>query len=471
MSISEAPAADSVDDLAKYLAKRVAGRIATPADSDWDKVRAAWNLSVDQRPAMVALPESSTDVAAVLDFASGAGLRVAPQGTGHNASPLGDLSTTILLRTDRMRELTVDPVARSVRVGAGVSWSEVTEALARHGLVGRAGSSGSVGVAGYSLGGGYSWLARRHGLAVNSVTAVDLVTGDGVLHRTDALTEPELFWAVRGGGANVGIVCALEFTALAVTQVYGGALLFPIERAAEVLAAYAEWTRELDESATTCVRLLRLPPMPELPEPLRGKSFVAIDGAIEAGAEPAGLTDWAERLLAPLRALGPVMDTFAVMPAAALGQIHMDPPDPTPARGDGMILEDLTPDAIAVLLALVGPGVDSPLLAVDLRHLGGSVGRPDPTGGAVNHLPGRFLLYAVGITPTADSIHGVEEHVAALRDALAPWQADRDYLNFRDTAAPAHRFYDQRTIRQLLEVRNHHDPDGLIRSNHPVEAV
>ena len=260
MSIFEAPAADSVDELAQHLASRVAGRIATPADDDWDAVRAAWNLSVDQQPAMVALPENATDVAAVLDFARGAGLHVAPQGTGHNASPLGDLAATILLRTDRMREVTVDPIAQSVRVGAGVSWSEVTDALAPHGLVGRAGSSGSVGVAGFTLGGGYSWLARRHGLAANSVTAVELVTGDGVFHRVDALTEPELFWAVRGGGANVGIVCSLEFAVLPVVQVYGGALLFPIERAAEVLASYEEWTRELDESATTCVRLLRLPP-------------------------------------------------------------------------------------------------------------------------------------------------------------------------------------------------------------------
>ncbi|HUG51325.1 MAG TPA: FAD-binding oxidoreductase, partial [Terrimesophilobacter sp.] len=229
----------------------------------------------------------------------------------------------------------------------------------------------------------------------------------------------------------------------------------PIERAAEVLSSYEEWTRELDESATSCVRLLRLPPLTELPDALRGKSFVAIDGAIEAGADPSALAAAAELLLAPLR---------------ALGQIHMDPPDPTPPRGNGMILEDLPPEAIAALLSLVGPAVDSPLLAVDLRHLGGAVGRPDPTGGAVNHLPGRFLLYAVGITPTADAIRGVEGQIGALLGALAPWQADREYLNFRETAAPANRFYDQQAIDRLLMVRKEHDPDGIIHSNHPVEG-
>jgi hypothetical protein len=447
------------------LAECITGRIVLPTDSDWDAVRTAWNLSIDQCPELVALPENAEDVVAIVDFARAAGLRVAPQGTGHNAGPLGDLAGTILLRTDRLREITVDPTHATVRAGAGVLWSEVTDALALHGLAGRAGSSGSVGVAGYSTGGGYSWLARRHGLAVSSITAVELVTGDGVLHRVDADTEPELFWAVRGGGANAGIVCALEFGAIPLAQVYGGALLFPIERAPEVFAAYELWTRDLDDAATTCLRLLRLPPMPELPDFLRGKSFVGVDGAIDASAEDA------ERLLAPLRALKPAMDTFALMPTAALGMIHMDPPQPSPARGDGMILDELPAEAISALLDIVGPGVDTPLLAVDLRHLGGELGRPDPEGGAVNHFPGRFLLYAVGITPTPDAVRGVESHVAALKKALAPWSSKQDYLNFRETTDAASKFYDQATIDRLAAVRAAHDPDRVIRANHPLVAT
>ena len=228
------------------------------------------------------------------------------------------------------------------------------------------------------------------------------------------------------------------------------------------MAAYELWTRDLDESATTCVRLLHLPPLPELPEPLRGKAFAAIDGAIDAPAEEA------ERLLAPLRALHPIMDSFATMPAAALGQIHMDPPDPTPARGDGMILSDLTVEAIQVLMSAAGPGVQTPLLAVDLRHLGGKIGKQDARGGAVNHLPGRFLLYAVGVTPTPEAIQGVEGHIAALLAALTPWAAEHDYMNFRESEVPAARFYDQEAIERMLAVREKHDPDGILRSNHPV---
>lgn len=459
---------ESADPTAAHvetLASNIKGRIALPTDSDWDSVRTAWNLSIDQRPDLVALPENADDVASIVNFARVAGMRVVPQGTGHNPGPLGDLASTILLRTDRMREVTVDPVHATARVGAGVLWAEITAALAPHGLAGRAGSSGSVGVAGYSTGGGYSWLARRHGLAVSSITAVELVTGDGVFHRVDADTESELFWAVRGGGANVGIVCALEFDAIPLVQVYGGALLFPIDRAPEVFAAYELWTRDLDDAATTCLRLLRLPPMPELPDFLRGKSFVGVDGAIDASAEDA------ERMLAPLRALKPALDTFALMPVEALGQIHMDPPNPSPARGDGMILDDLPAEAITALLAVVGPGVDTRLLAVDLRHLGGEVGRPDPRGGAVNHLPGRFLLYAVGITPTPDAVRGIEANIAALRKALAPWSAAQDYLNFRDSTDEASKFYDQLTIDRLSAVRTAHDPDQIIRANHPLAAA
>lgn len=458
----------SMDPIAariEALAQHITGRIALPSDGDWDAVRMAWNLSIDQRPRLVALPENADDVVAIVDFARGNGLQLAPQGTGHNAGPLGDLTETILLRTDRLREVTVDTARASVRAEAGVPWSEITEALAPHGLAGRAGSSGSVGIAGYSTGGGYSWLARKHGLAASSITAVELVTGDGVFHRVDAETEPELFWAVRGGGANVGIVCALEFDVLPLAQIYGGALLFPIERASEVFAAYELWTRDLDDAATTCLRLLRLPPMPELPDFLRGKSFVGVDGAIDASVEDA------ERMLAPLRALKPAMDTFAPMPAAALGMIHMDPPEPAPARGDGMILNDLPAEAINALLAVAGPGVDTPLLAVDLRHLGGALGRHDPKGGAVNHLPGRFLLYAVGITPVPEAVGAVEAHIAAVKKALAPWSAKQDYLNFRDSTDAASKFYDQATIDRLAAVRSAHDPDQVIRANHPLAAT
>jgi hypothetical protein len=449
-----------VSKTAAELAARIAGRVATPADPDWDQVRMAWNVAVDQRPEIVVLPEIIDDVVATVELAGSAGMRVAPQGTGHNAGSLGQLTGTVLLRTDRMREVAVDVDARRVRVAAGVLWGEVTTALAPHGLAALAGSSPDVGVAGYLLGGGFSWLAREYGLGASSITAIEVVTGDGVFHRVDADHEPELFWAVRGGAGNLGVVCAIEMAVYDIPQVYGGAMLFPIEQAARVFGVYEEWTRGLDERATTCIRLLRVPTVPDVPEPLRGRAFVVVDGAIDAPAAEA------EALLAPLRAIGPEIDMFGIMPTAALGQIHMDPPGPSPARGDGLILTDMTAQTIDALLSIAGPGAETPLLAVDIRHLGGAVGRRDPRGGVVDHLPGRFLVFGVGITPFPEAVIAVEHAVEQLRATLAPWTADRDYTNFREVSAPATRFYDEVTLGRLRRIREVHDPRNVVRSNH-----
>lgn len=443
-----------------HLAATMTGWLTTPDDPDWDQARLAWNVSVDQHPDLVATVADAADVVRVVRYARANGLRVAPQGTGHNAAVLGDLTGTILLRTDRMREVTVSPSTRTVRVGAGVVWGEVTQALAPHGLTALAGSSPDVGVVGLTLGGGYSWLSRSRGLTASAVTAAEVVTGDGVLHRVDADHEPELFWAVRGGAGNAGVVSALELSAFELSEVCAGSMLFPLERAHEVLTAYEQWTTDLSEAVTTCVSLTRLPMLPELPEPIRGQSFVIIDGAVDAPAPEAAA------LLEPMRRLGPVLDSFATMPTSALDRIHMDPPGPTPARGDGLIIDDLDSAAIDALLALAGPAATTSLLTVGLRHLGGAIGRRAPAGGAVDHLPGRFLVYGVGITPTADAVQVVERDVQELVRALTPWSADRDYANFRETPVPAERFYDRPTRDRLLAVRAEHDPDVVVRSNH-----
>jgi FAD binding domain/Domain of unknown function (DUF4265) len=450
-------------DPAGSLEAELRGRVVRAGDQHWDQARAAWNLAVDQRPALVAEVADAFDVQAVMGFAARHGLRVAPQSSGHGASAVGDLSDAILLRTRRMRAVEVDAERRSVRVEAGALWQDVSEALAPLGLVALAGSAADVGVAGYALGGGYSWLARRYGLASSSITAVELVTGDGRFHRVDADNEPGLFWAVRGAAANVGVVCAMELDVLPIPTAYAGALFFPLARAAEILAAYERWTRDLDERVTSCVRLLRLPPAPDIPEPLRGNAFIVVDGAIDAPAVDA------EGLLAPLRELGPVVDGFETRPTSELALIHLDPPGPVPAVGDGMSLDDLTPEAMQVLLAHAGPGVETALLAVDLRHAGGALGRPDPRGGVVDHLPGRFLLFAVGMTPTPDVARAVRQEVTALVAAMQPWAAVRDYANFREVAVAAERLYGDADLPQLRALCAGHDPDSVLISNHPVD--
>src|SRR4051794_17347721 len=222
------------------LAGALDGALVLPDDPRYDDARSSFNLRVDQRPAAVASPADARDVAEAVALARRVGLRVAPQATAHNQAPLGDMEDMLLLNVSRMQEVRVDPGARSVRVGAGVKWDRVAPRLSAHGLAGLHGSSLDVGVAGYSLGGGMGWLARKHGLQTNAVTAFEVVTADGELIRVDADHEPDLFWAMRGGGGNFGVVTAIEFGVVELDELYAGALFFDFERSAEVLHTWNE---------------------------------------------------------------------------------------------------------------------------------------------------------------------------------------------------------------------------------------
>jgi FAD/FMN-containing dehydrogenase len=234
----------------------IAGRVATPSDPDWDEARAAWNLAADQRPAAVAFVESAEDVAATVRFAVEHDLRLAGQGTGHGAAPLGPLEEAILVKTERMRGVEVDPEAQTARVEAGVLSLELGEAAGAHGLCSLPGSSPDVGVVGYTLGGGLSWLARRHGFACNRVRAIELVDAEGEPRTVDADNDPDLFWALRGGGGGYGIVAALHLDLLPIAEVYAGALLFPAEVGAPAVRAYRDWAATAPDEVTSVVRFL-----------------------------------------------------------------------------------------------------------------------------------------------------------------------------------------------------------------------
>jgi len=436
--------------------------IVLPHDRHWDEARLAWNLAVDQQPAAVALPESARDVGAIVRWARERGLRVAPQGTGHNAHPLGSLAHTVLLKTERMRGVAIDARAQRARVEAGVLWAEVTEAAAEHGLAALAGSSPDVGVVGYTLGGGVSWLSRRYGLAANSVTAIELVNAEGELVRADADQNADLFWALRGGGGSFGVVTALEFALYPITDVHAGVLFFPLERGAEVLRAWRRWVDTAPDEVTSVGRFLQFPPVPALPEHLRGQSFAVIEAVSLLGQ------DASDELLRPLRELGPQLDTFATIPAHSLDRLHMDPEHPVPGAGDGMVLSDLNDAAIDALVQTAGAGSHSPLLSVELRHAGGALARKVPGGGAVSSVNGRFLLFAVGMAPTHDAGTAVKAQVELVQNALAPWDAGRAYSNFATKRERGERLFGDLTYRRLQTVKATVDPDDVFRSNHPV---
>ena len=441
------------------------GEVILPSDPEWDAARTAWNLAADQHPVAVVFAESADDVVAVVDYARRRGLHVTTQGTGHFAATLHSLDDTILIRTCRLRGLEIDPETQTARAEAGVLWEEVSLAAAEHGLAGLAGSSPDVGVVGYTLGGGLGWLARRYGLAANSVTAVELVTADGEPVRADRDNEPELFWAIRGGGGSFGIVTAIEFTLYPVPEVYAGVLFFPVERASEVLKAWREWVDATPNEVTSVGRLMSFPPIPQIPEPLRGTSFVLVE-ATYIGDEADGAA-----LIQPLRELGPAMDTFATIPVEELRHLHMDPPEPVPGAGDGMNLADLTPEAIDALVEVQGAGSGSPLLSVEIRQLGGVLAEPSPEHGAVGTFDAAFAMFGVGMALDAEMKEAVEAYAAKVKATLAPWAADRGYFNFADRPQDGEGLYPSETYRRLAEIRADVDPDELFRATHPIRPA
>jgi hypothetical protein len=444
----------------------LATTILTPGDPGWDDARRAWNLAVDQHPAAVALPTSAQEVAEVVRFAREHGLRIAAQGTGHNAAPLGSLADTILVKTAAMRQVSIDPDARIARAEAGAVWLDVVGAAASYGLAALAGSSPDVGVVGYTIGGGMSWLGRAYGLSANNVEAIEIVTADGRLARADACTEPDLFWALRGGGGSFGVVTAIELRLFPITEVYAGLLWWPAEPggepATDVLQAWRELTQcGLPDEFTTSARLMNFPPISDLPEHLRGRSFVVID-VIHLG-EPAE----ADRLLTPLRALRPVADTIQMIPARALSHLHMDPEQPTAGAGDGLMLATLPVAAIETIIR-VAEGHAGRLLAVELRHVGGEMRRARPHNGALAAVDAEYALFAVGMAPSPQAAAAAARSVAAVRTALSPWAARQMYLNLAETGRDPGCFWTPQAYDRLRRIKAEIDPDNLIRSNHPV---
>jgi FAD/FMN-containing dehydrogenase len=446
------------------LRAAIAGQVIASGEAGYDQARQAWNLAVDQQPAIVVEAGSAADVGQAVRYARAHGIRIAPQGSGHGAGPLQPLDGAMLLRTTRMRQVHIDPAARTARAEAGAIWQDVTVPAAEHGLAALAGNAATVGVVGYTLGGGLGPLARRYGLAANSVTAAELVTPDGDRVRADADHEPDLFWAMRGGG-GMGVVTALEMGLYPVRGLYAGAFLFPIQRAGEVLHAWSEWTATVPDEVTSRSRLLRLPPAPQLPEPLRGRAFVMVGGTY-LGDAGSGV-----ELTQPLRRLGPELDTFATVPPPALSQLSMEPDQPVPFQSHGAFLSSFPAAAIDALVGLAGPDSGTTLTSVEVVHLGGALARPAPGGGAQPSIDANYLLTAVGATPTPDLAAAVRAQAYAVKDALAPWHASYHYYNSEDTPAPASALLPPASYRRLQKIKAAYDPGQTIISAHPVRPT
>ncbi|MEV7006529.1 FAD-binding oxidoreductase [Streptosporangium sp. NPDC051022] len=438
------------------LRRAVRGRVLVAGDEGFEQAGRPWNLMVEQPVLAVVEAEDADDVAALVRHARLAGLTVSAQPNGHGAT--GDTEGVILLRTGRLGGVEVRPQARTARVGAGVKWGEALAASSPYGLTGLAGSSPAPSVVGYTLGGGLSWFGRRHGLAANSVRAFEVVDAEGDRTRVSADSDAELFWALRGGGGDFALVTAMEFDLHPAPLLYGGRMLWPADRAPEVLAAFREVTAEAPEELSLWFTLLDFPPLPFLPDLLRGRSLVAMDVTFlgEAGEGQALMRRFD-------KIDGLVADTRRPMPVAELGDICAEPTDPSPALGHAELLTDLD-DTVASTLS----GPIAPLLSLQIRHLGGALARPVPGGGACGHLAEPYVLYMLGMTPVPELAAGVDARQKEIARTLVPYTSGHKPYTFLGLGERAAAVFPGDVLARLRDIKRARDPRGVFRSNYPV---
>lgn len=434
------------------------GSVHLPGDPAYDLARSPWNLASTEHPAAVVYPAFPDEVADVLRTATAEGLAVAVQGTGHGAPPLqGRLADAVLLRTAAMTELRVDPERRTVRAGAGVLWGDLALAAGRHGLAALHPSSPDVGVVGYSLGGGIGWYARRLGLQCNAVTAVELVLADGTFVRATAEHDSELFWALRGGAAPLGVVTALEFALFPLDTVVAGYLAWDWTLVEQVLPAWVAWCADAPDEVTTAFRLVDVPAAEPVPLELHGRRLAMVDGAV------LGDDAFAAEVLAPLRALRPEFDSVARVPADTLVRLHLEPEGPMPAYASSTLVAALPDAAVAAVIGAAGPRSGTRLAVAELRQLGGALARPDPAGGALAALDGQFLALGLGLgADTAD----VRADAARYLSALEPWATGRQYLPMLDDRTDTRKVFPPGVHARLSAIRRSVDPAGLFVAPH-----
>jgi UDP-N-acetylenolpyruvoylglucosamine reductase len=433
-------------------------------EEGYDEASRAWNLAAHQQPALVVVAGGAADVMAVVRFARDAGMGVGVMATGHGVGVPCDGG--VLINTSRMRGVRVDPVARTARVEAGALWTDLIHEAQPHGLAGLMGSTSYVGIVGYTMGGGFGWLGRKYGFNAASMKQADVVTADGELVRVSADEHSELFWGLGGGGGNFGIVTSLEFQLYPVGTLYGGDLIYPMQKASEVLGAYARWSADLPDEWSTGVAFLNVPPLPAVPEPLRGKSVIALRGCY-CGQSP----EMGEQMLRPVREeLGEtIMNTFGPMPFAAMDSISMDPVDPMGARQHSEMLEELSPDAIETLVEVAGAGSGSPLIVLELRQLGGALARTADHLSTMGMGESRFIMNGIGPAFTPEMAEGVVAYLGGVAEATRPFQTGDTYVNFMelDGASPERvkAAYAPEDYERLVALKNQYDPQNTFRFN------
>jgi hypothetical protein len=444
------------------LRARLHGGVYEPRDPEYDALVTPWNLAVPMRPASVVQARTAHDVVQAVRFAGAHGLTTGVQATGHGA--VSSLAGHLLISTRGLDEITVHPRERWARVGAGMKWSHLVPHIAPHGLAGVSGSITDVGIIGYTTGGGVGPMARTHGINADKVRAIEVVTGDGEFRRVTPESNPDLFFALRGGKGAAGIVTAMEIDLIEMPTFYGGSCFFSAEDMPAVIAAWQDWSAELPFAGTTSIGIFQMPLMDGVPEPIAGRMTLSVrflwTGSPEDGER------WFSRLRSVAR---PVLDSVGVHPYPAIDLVHTDPLDPVPAHEHSTLLSGFDESTADALLAMAGPDSGSPQVLVELRQLGGAYALEGDHPSAFAHRSAAYSLLAVGIA----GVPGVEEHAEHLVDALRPWDTGRVWPNFVSPhdAATARRAYDPATLARLTEITATYDPHGVLQAGSYVRAV
>jgi hypothetical protein len=451
---------ESLDVRVEALREQIAGDVFQPGDAGYDGARAAWNLSVDQYPEVVVVAHNANDIAAAVRFANAAELAIAVQATGHGVARKAN--GAVLIVTAQMTDVAVDAWSQTAWVSAGVKWGKVLEAAQAVGLAPLLGSSPGVGAVGYTLGGGMGWLARKHGLSIDSVLRFEVVTMDGEMLTASAEENADLFWALRGGTGAFAIVTRMQIKLYPVTTVYGGTLVYPADNARAVMQFFRDWSQYLPDDWTVSVALMNLPPLPELPPFLSGKSVVMVHGCY-SGAD---LRLGQMMLQAWLDWQAPLANMFGEMPFSQVGMISNDPQDPLPGLSSGAWLADLSDEAIDSIMQFTLPAGGPPaLVKAEVRLAGGAMARVPADANVYSHRDAQWILQVVGVTPTPEIAQGVMLHIRALKAALAGHLTGGVYLNFlegEEKYAAAQQAFAAEKQARLASVKAQYDPNNRL---------
>lgn len=434
--------------------------MSLPGEEEYEEMRLSWHQTVDPRPVAVVEATSAADVQGALRVAREHDVALAVQSTGHGT--LAPADGELLVRTNRLSQISIDPARRVATVGPGAVWSDVVAAAAPHGLAPISGTP-AVGVTGYTLGGGAGWLSRAYGYAADSVVSADVVTSTGDLVTASADEHPDLFWALRGGSGNFGVVTRLEFRLYPVTQVYAGLSFHDIDRAVELMSFYRGWALSEPDELNTAVLVLRMPPIPAVPEPLRGKPVVGLR------AFCVGDLDAAQRALAPLRDVaGPALiDGMAVLDFASATHVVGGPPPPRMAVRQHFDLFETVPDEV-VDTAMTVADADSPLTAAELRHWGGAMAS-QVDGGPIGHRQVPFSALATAMLPGPEAMPGADAAMSRLTSRLGPHATGGSFLNFLSDPSRVASAYTSTDFRRLVELKRVLDPTNVFRANHNIK--